>query len=72
MPALSRDGSRVVYDAHDGEKVTVLESSFKAGSQLRSGRSMSVKARSSGHRKATLFSIFIASPRQRRVAEPID
>jgi Tol biopolymer transport system component len=31
MPALSRDGSRVAYDAHDGEKVTVFESPFGGG-----------------------------------------
>ena len=31
MPALSRDGSRVVYDAHDGEKVTIFESAFGGG-----------------------------------------
>jgi Tol biopolymer transport system component len=31
MPALSRDGSRLVYDSHDGETVTVLESAFGGG-----------------------------------------
>jgi Tol biopolymer transport system component len=35
MPALSRDGSKVVYDAHDGEKVTVFESGFQGGEPVK-------------------------------------
>lgn len=31
MPALSPDGSSLVYDAHDGEKVTIYESAFGGG-----------------------------------------
>lgn len=29
MPAMARDGSKLVYDAHDGEKVTVFMTGFK-------------------------------------------
>ena len=35
MPALSPDGSRLVYDAHDGEKVTIFESGFQGGEPVR-------------------------------------
>lgn len=32
MPAICRDGSKLVYDAHDGDKVTVFLSDFAGGS----------------------------------------
>ncbi|MCC6389375.1 MAG: PD40 domain-containing protein [Bryobacterales bacterium] len=35
MPALSPDGSKLVYDAHDGEKVTIFESAFEGGETVR-------------------------------------
>src|SRR5687768_16531484 len=35
MPALSRDGSRVVYDVHEGHKVTVFESAFRGGERIK-------------------------------------
>jgi len=31
MPALAPDGTRLTYDAHDGEKVTIFESAFDGG-----------------------------------------
>jgi TolB protein len=31
MPAMSRDGSRLMYDAHDGEKVTLFQIPFDGG-----------------------------------------
>ena len=34
MPALSPDGSRLVYDVHDGEKVTIFESNFQGGQRV--------------------------------------
>lgn len=35
MPAIAPDGKRLVYDTHDGEKVTVLESAFDGGAPLK-------------------------------------
>ncbi|MBS1826793.1 MAG: PD40 domain-containing protein [Acidobacteria bacterium] len=35
MPALSPDGASLVYDAHDGEKVTVFRSAFSGGEPVK-------------------------------------
>ncbi len=35
MPTLSRDGSRLLFDAHDGEKVTIFEAKFEGGAPVR-------------------------------------
>ncbi|MCZ2146506.1 MAG: hypothetical protein LC126_01875 [Bryobacterales bacterium] len=35
MPALSPDGAKLVYDAHDGEKVTIFESPFEGGEPVK-------------------------------------
>ncbi|MFN7934700.1 MAG: hypothetical protein U0R19_15325 [Bryobacteraceae bacterium] len=35
MPALSPDGASLVYDAHDGEKVTVYRSAFSGGEAVK-------------------------------------
>ena len=35
MPALSPDGSKLVYDAHDGEKVMIFEAKFEGGDPVK-------------------------------------
>jgi Tol biopolymer transport system component len=35
MPALSSDGTQLVYDVHDGERVTILRSAFTGGDPVR-------------------------------------
>lgn len=35
MPAITRDGSSLVYDAHDGDKVTVFRAAFAGGAPVK-------------------------------------